>query len=438
MSLIFERFPHEGVYAAHPRQIIHSSKQKDCDNCEKWAKHDIQCDLYMYNEATKDCTKLKTLHKHDAMVSILTNPHFDVGTAQLITPPHHLITHNTEFAFDNQYHQVLFEEAAKDACECRQKATRVNNCRFVQYDNKTKRCTGISKTNNLSNIVFGVKRGKPKSKVKQKNNNNNSNPMLNAMEYMQSSAILSALNPSVIESMNHNNSSSNNQNDNQNNQNQLNQNNNQNNLYNNIDWKNPINPHNPFNFDLNNQNIVPISRLPCNNCTNNNANINPNNLQQVPLQPLNAGISNNNSEISSPSSFVQKFNFKLLLIMVLILIFIIIIISWLAKKSSTKQHHVAIVSGVSEPQLHENSSSSFLDRLLQNRNSINEEYEEDAPNDIPSAEFEDFRTSDDLPAQSNRIALPRNSRRDRFTTDFNQDDMNDGDPHEYLSSKHIF
>lgn len=156
---MYERFPNEGAWAANRRQIIDSAKHESCKNCEKWAKQDPNADMYTYNQDTKQCIKLRALHRHGDVFTVITDPVLNAA-GQVQSKPLSLITHDSEFAFNNEHHRVLFVEPKEDACGCRRKAAQVPGCRFVSYDSRTKECVGVSKSDSLANMTLGVRRGK--------------------------------------------------------------------------------------------------------------------------------------------------------------------------------------------------------------------------------------------------------------------------------------
>ena len=156
---MFERFKLEGAFAANRRQILDMSKQNSCKNCEKFAKDDPEADMYMYDNTSRICTKLRALHRHDSVFSVITDPIIGPN-GQVEQKPYSLITHESEFPLSNEHHHVKFMDYQDSACKCRQRAAQTPGTRFALYDNKTKTCIGVSKSATLTNYTLGVRRGK--------------------------------------------------------------------------------------------------------------------------------------------------------------------------------------------------------------------------------------------------------------------------------------
>ena len=62
-------------------------EQSNCDNCERWAKADSECDLYTYTRNSKRYTKLRTLHSHGDILAVITDPIVEPQTGQVIRSP---------------------------------------------------------------------------------------------------------------------------------------------------------------------------------------------------------------------------------------------------------------------------------------------------------------------------------------------------------------
>ena len=162
-----ELFQGEAAFAANRRQILDTSKQSSCKNCEKWCRSDPECDVMTYDSNSRLCTKLRATRRHGNVFSVITDPVFGPN-GQIESRPLSLITHNSEFALSNEHHHIKFIEQHESAVKCRQRAAQFPGTRFVSYDPKCKECVGVSKSDLLPNLTMGVRRGKMISSQKEK------------------------------------------------------------------------------------------------------------------------------------------------------------------------------------------------------------------------------------------------------------------------------
>ncbi|AYV86967.1 MAG: hypothetical protein Sylvanvirus16_8 [Sylvanvirus sp.] len=168
---MFQQFPQEGCYAGVRREIIDSSRQGSCKNCQKWASSDPECHLYTYHEESKQCTKLKTLHRHGHELAIMTDavPLYDqLGqmTGQF-TKPQLLTLTDTDFEFSAQHHEIKFvEEDATNIRDCFKRALETPGVRFLTFNPHKRQVIAISRSMGVqdSQVIMGVRRGKSKHK----------------------------------------------------------------------------------------------------------------------------------------------------------------------------------------------------------------------------------------------------------------------------------
>src|SRR5438552_8853932 len=140
---MFQRFGGEAIYSSSHGQIIDSSRQKSCENCENWARSDPECNIYTYNKLDQKCTKFKISKRRGHMLTIVTDPIPQTGENGLLTGkfyrPIGLSSHDSDFRFSAQHHQEKFNERNVESCaNCRQKAIDTPGTRFTLYNERSK------------------------------------------------------------------------------------------------------------------------------------------------------------------------------------------------------------------------------------------------------------------------------------------------------------